>query len=263
MPKSLQKRSELRYAATGASLRSARSRPVVPPLLARFDLSPSRPRAHPRSAPRGSADGSRRRPGVRYAPRQRSGDGNRSAPPRPAPPCPAAAAGPHLAPRANAAGRNRGSPSGPAGLRAASPRPAPPLPGLGRRMGLRAAASRRPREAPPQRYFWRAGTVPLSLRDVTAAPLCAAVTSRPFRPRAGCPRCGRQMERLRKAALFHTSSWCSISSVFAYCIITLQLTHLNDGDHPKQRGCAGYPPAEGSGLSAPVEPQLLVCQQFQ
>lgn len=84
MPKSLQKRSELRYAATGASLRSARSRPVVPPLLARFDLSPSRPRAHPRSAPRGSADGSRRRPGVRYAPRQRSGDGNRSAPPRPA-----------------------------------------------------------------------------------------------------------------------------------------------------------------------------------
>ena len=126
VPKSLQKRSELRYAATGASLRSARSRPVVPPLLARFDLSPSRPRAHPRSAPRGSADGSRRRPGVRYAPRQRSGDGNRSAPPRPAPPRPAAAAGPHLAPRANAAGRNRGSPSGPAGLRAASPRPAGP-----------------------------------------------------------------------------------------------------------------------------------------
>lgn len=37
-------------------------------------------------------------------------------------------------------------------------------------MGLRAAASRRPREAPPQRYFWRAGTVPLSLRDVTGGP---------------------------------------------------------------------------------------------
>lgn len=141
VPKSLQKLSELRYAGTSASLRSARSRPVVPPLHARFDLSPSRPRAHPRSAPRGSADGSRRRPGVRYAPRQRSGDGSRSAPPRPALQQPPALTSPRvLALREG----TEGVPPG---------RPAPPLRGLGRRMGPRAAVSQRPRGAPPQRYF--------------------------------------------------------------------------------------------------------------